>query len=170
MRGISGYVGAAGIAALVATVWVFLRPGHESLVTAFRLPDAVAYAMPDLAIGLRRLLGYYRESAPPITLLIDFPAGLLIFLVVNLPGALLLRAAEATWGSVASWRTLKPLWGGLAFAVMAATLVLTAIDNRVPVIGDLDLSPIGTILAALFAGAVLGLSSPADKKESVSPW
>lgn len=170
MRGILGYVGAAGIAALVATVWVVLRPGGESLVTAFRLPDVVAYALPDLAIGLRRLLAFYHQATPPITMLIDFPAGLLIFLVVNLPGALLLRAAEATWGSVASWRTLKPLWGGLAFAVMAATLLLTAIDNRLPVLGDLHLSPIGAILAALFAGAVLGLSSPPEVKETSSPW
>lgn len=170
MRGFLGYVAAAGIAALVATVWVFLRPGGESLVTAFRLPDAIAYAMPDLAIGLRRLVGYYREAAPPITMLIDFPAGLLIFLVVNLPGALLLSAAEATWGTVASWRTLKPLWGGLAFAVMAATFILTAIDNRLPVLGDLNLSPIGAVLAALFAGAILGLASPTAEEENAAPW
>lgn len=170
MRGVLGYVGAAGIAALVATVWVSLRPGDESLVTAFRLPDAVAYAMPDLAIGLRRLLGFYRQAAPPVAMLIDFPAGLLIFLVVNLPGALLLRAAEATWGTVSSWRTLKPLWGGLAFALMAATFILTAIDNRLPVLGDLKLSPIGAILAALFAGAVLGLSAPPAAEKNASPW
>jgi hypothetical protein len=170
MRGILGYVGAAGIAALVATVWVVLRPGDESLVTAFRLPDVVAYAMPDLAIGLRRLLGFYHQASPPMAMLIDFPAGLLIFLVINLPGALLLTAAEATWGTVASWRTLKPLWGALAFAVMAATLILTSIDNGLPVLGDLQVSPIGTTLAALFAGAILGLASPQAKEHGEAPW
>lgn len=170
MRGVTGYVAAAAIAALVASVWILVRSSGESLVTAFRLPDAIAYSVPDLAIAMRRLFGFYRETSRPVALLIDLPAGLLIFLVINLPGALLLWAAEATWGEVSSWRTLKPLWGGLAFAVMAATFALTAIDMEVPILGSLTLSPIGTTLAALFAGAILGLVPPRRKDLLLAPW
>ncbi len=168
MRGLAGHVVAAAIAALVATVWALARGNGESLITAFRLPDVVAYAVPDLAIGLRRLVGFYREASPAVGMLIDFPAGLVIFLVLNIPGAALLGAAESTWGDASGWRTLKPLWGGLSYAVMAATFVLSGLDYGWPLLGDLTLSPIGCTLAALFAGAILGLVPP--REPDPHPW
>lgn len=164
MRGTWGYVGAAAIAAMVATIWIVLRSDGESLITAFRVPDAVAYVVPDLAIGLRRVHGVYREAGPPVAVLIDLPAGLLIFLVINLPGAALLHAAETSWGEVETWRTFKPLWGGIAFAVTAAAIVLAGLFFDWPVLGHLTLSPIGATLAALFAGAILGLSPPKPRE------
>lgn len=170
MRGLAGHLVAAGIAALVASVWVLARGNGESLITAFRLPDVLAYALPDVAIALRRLLGFYREASWPVALLIDFPAGLLIFLVVNIPGAALLAAAESTWGDASGWRTLKPLWGGLAYAVMAATFVLSGLDYGWPLLGSLTVSPIGCTLAALFAGSILGMVQPQQHDPEHAPW
>lgn len=158
MRGTTGHITAAAIASLVATVWIFLAGDGESLVSAFRLPDVVAYAVPDLAIWLRRLTLFQHDTSRPIAMLIDFPAGFVIFLVLNLPGAVLLWAAEVTWGEAPGWNRLKPLWAGLAYALMAATFVLTGIDRGWPILRDLTLSPIGTTLAALFAGAIIGLT------------
>ncbi|MCE1238177.1 MAG: hypothetical protein LWW93_17645 [Hyphomicrobiales bacterium] len=164
MRGILGHVGAAAIAAMVATIWILLRSNGESLISAFHIPDAVAYVVPDLAIGLRRLLAVYREASPPIAVLIDLPAGTLIFLALNLPGAILLHAAETTWGETARWQTYKPLWGGLAYAVTAAEIVVAGLVFDWPVLGHLTLSPIGATLAALFAGAILGLTPPKPRE------
>lgn len=168
MRGWTGHVAAAAIAALVATVWVLARGNGESLITAFRLPNVVAYTLPDLAIGLRRLVEFYRDSSWPVAMLIDFPAGFLLFLLLNLPGAALLDAAEATWGDAPHWQTLKPLWGGLSYALMAATFVLSGLDYGWPLLGNLTLSPIGCTLAALFAGAILGMTPRPHPEER--PW
>lgn len=162
MRGALAQISGAIIAATVAIVWIFFQKDGESLLTAFRLPDVVAVTLPDLAIGLRRLVEFQTSASPAVALLIDFPAGVLIFLVLDLPGALLLWAAETTWGEVRGWNTLKPLWAGLAYAVMAATFLLTGMDLDWPILDDLTLSPIAVTLAALFAGAILGLTPRAE--------
>lgn len=164
MRGLIGHVSAAVIAALVATAWTLLQSDGQSLIASFRVPDMLAGAMPDLAIGMRRLLGFYHASERPIAVLIDVPAGILIFLILNIPGAIFLWAAESAWGEADSWRTMKPLWGGLAYSVMAATVVLLCMDYGLPPFSGLRISPIGATLAALFAGAVLGLSPPPERE------
>lgn len=164
MRGVWGHVGAAAIAAVVATIWILLRSNGESLITAFRLPDAVAYLLPDVAIGLRRLLGLYHDASRPVAVLMDLPAGLMIFLVLNLPGAILLHAAETTWGETTTWRTYKPLWGGIVYAVTVAEIVVAGLLFDWPVLGNLTLSPIGAALAALFAGSILGLTPPKPRE------
>lgn len=165
MRGLLGYVAAAVIAAMVATSWTLLQSDGQSLIASLHIPDAVAGVMPDLAIAMRRLLGFYRETERPIAALIDVPAGILIFLVLNIPGAVFLWAAEGAWGGSANWKTMKPLWGGLAYAVMAATFVMLCIDYGLPPFSGLSISPIGATLAALFAGAILGLTPPRDPDE-----
>lgn len=164
MRGLIGHVAAAMIAAVVATAWTLLQSDGQSLIASFHVPDLIAGVIPDLAIGLRRLLGFYRESTLPIAILMDVPAGILIFLVLNIPGAIFLWAAESAWGQSANWRTMKPLWGGLAYGVMAATFVLLSMDYGLPPFSGLRISPIGATLAALFAGAILGLSPPPEPK------
>lgn len=164
MRGLVGYVAAAVIAAMVATAWTLLQSDGQSLIASFHIPDSLAGMMPDLAIGMRRLIGYYNETGRPMTVLIDVPAGVLIFLVLNIPGAIFLWAAEGAWGKAPSWRTMKPLWGGLAYAVMAATFVMLCMNYGLPPFSSLHISPIGATLAALFAGAILGLTPPPEQR------
>lgn len=160
MRGLSGFVVAACVASFVATMWIVMLGDGQSLVASFRLPDLFGAWVPDLAINFRRLLTFYAEGSALTRVAIDLPFGIAIFLVVNLPGALLLWAAENAFGDAARWNTFKPLWSGLAYALMAATFMLVSFEWGLPLIAEIRLSPIGATLAALFAGAVLGLAAP----------
>ena len=158
MRGLVGFVVSACVASFVATTWIVMLGDGESLIASFRLPDVVAARLPELAISFRRLLEFYRDAPRAAAVLVDLPAGFLIFLIINLPGALLLWGAEHAFGQGRRWNTFKPLWSGLGYGLMATTLVLAAFEYGLPLLADLRLSPIGAAFAALFAGAVLGLA------------
>jgi hypothetical protein len=162
MRGLSGFVVAACVASFVATMWIVMLGDGQSLIASFRLPDLLGARLPELAINFRRLLAFYAQGSALVRVAIDLPFGIAIFLVVNLPGALLLWAAENAFGDAARWNTFKPLWSGLAYGLMAATFMLASFEWGLPLLAEIRLSPIGAALAALFAGSVLGLSPTRD--------
>ena len=160
MRWLVGYVGAAIVAALVATAWIAVQGDGQTLFGSIRVPDVVSVYAPEIPILLRRMHGFYLSTSPPVAALFDLPAGILLFMIVNLPGALLLGAFENSWAEVKLWQGGKPIWAAILFAVMATNVILVCAVLELPPLSGLRLSPLAVIVAALFAGIALGAREP----------
>ncbi len=166
MRDVVGYVVAAIAAALIATVAIGVSTGTPFLVRALAFPDVVGALLPDLAIAGRRLAGVvagrgYLVCAPVVAI-----GATLFFLLVDLVGLALFRAADSAWTGEAFWEKGKAGFGAAIFAVTGAAVFLAE-----EMIGGpfaylkLDVGPV--MVSAAVGGLVFGLLQPSTLRD---PW
>lgn len=163
MRWFTGYFLAAVTAAAVAMLWILVVDAGQTVFGSLRVPDVVTGYAPEIPIQMRRLHAVYGSADRAVAMLFDFPAAVVVFLVLNLPGALMLLAFDTTWADEPRWQTWKPVWASLLFGVMAATFALACLVMDLPPFAGLRLSPLAMTVAAIFAGTVVGMRRPVEE-------
>ena len=159
MRLLFGFFGTAVVAAVVATVWVALLHPDLSLIGSISLPRWLGTLSAELTIGLRRLQALREVADRPAAAGIDFATGIVVFLILNLPGWLGVKLFGFAFAEEEGWIRLLPVVGAVAFAVMASVVVLMCVVFGLAPFAGLKPSPLMIGAAAAVAGLLYGFGA-----------
>ena len=159
MRLLFGFFGTAVVAAVVATVWVALLHPDLSLIGSISLPRWLGTLSAELTIGLRRLQALREVADRPAAAGIVFATGIVVFLILNLPGWLGVKLFGFAFAEEERWVRLLPVVGAVAFAVMASVVVLMCVVFGLPPFAGLKPSPLMFGAASAVAGLLYGFGA-----------